>query len=254
MAIDAPASNRVSKPVAPAGANRNAKLSLKLDGEAQMGQPLTLKADLSEATALQGWGLTVRFDPEQYRFVEAAAPEANLLEGGGATAPLFLVHQGETGEVTLASAIGRGEAPSGEGSLAVLIFQPKGEFEDTRFEVSQGILFDTDHLVNPAGMAEVLEVRPVPSEFALSQNFPNPFNPETTIAYDLAAGSQVRLEIYNVVGQRIQTLVSKEQSAGRYRVRWDGADAQGRQVASGVYFYRLHTEAFQAVRKLMLLK
>ena len=103
-------------------------------------------------------------------------------------------------------------------------------------------------------MNEALEVRLVPSEFALSQNYPNPFNPETTISYDLAEVSEVRLEVYNVMGQLVNTLVSEAQAAGRYRMRWSGQDAFGRQVASGVYFYRLQTEGFKAVRKLMLLK
>jgi flagellar hook assembly protein FlgD len=99
-----------------------------------------------------------------------------------------------------------------------------------------------------------LEVRTVPAEFALAQNFPNPFNPETTILYDLASNSEVQLEIYNVMGQLIRTLIADQQAAGRYRVTWRGDDATGRSVASGVYFYRLHTSEFKAVRKLMLLK
>ena len=62
------------------------------------------------------------------------------------------------------------------------------------------------------------------------------------------------LEIYNVMGQLVNQLVNEEQAAGRYRVVWDGSDAIGRQVASGVYFYRINTTQFNAVRKLMLLK
>ena len=136
----------------------------------------------------------------------------------------------------------------------MLTFQPLGEFEDARFEITQGIVFDTDLLSNAVGLNPALEIRPVPSEFALLQNYPNPFNPETTITYDLAEGSQVRLEVYNVMGQLVNTLVSEQQAAGRYRVVWSGMDARERQVASGVYFYRLQTPDFNAVRKLMLLK
>ena len=94
----------------------------------------------------------------------------------------------------------------------------------------------------------------VPTAFALAQNYPNPFNPETTITYDVAEGSPVRLEVYNVMGQLVHTLVNEQQAAGRYRVVWSGTDAHSRQVASGVYFYRLQTEGFSAVKKLMLLK
>jgi hypothetical protein len=255
VAIDAPASRRLVKAASAPGVNRDAELSLNVDGKARIGKAITLSADLSQAEAVQGWGLTVRYDADRYEFVEAKSPEGDLLTSSGATAPLFLVHQEGPDQITLASAIGEGQAASGEGSLAVLTFRPKtGEFEDARFEIFEGVLFDSDHLTNPIHMNEALEVRLVPSEFALSQNYPNPFNPETTISYDLAEGSEVRLEVYNVMGQLVNTLVSEAQAAGRYRMRWSGQDAFGRQVASGVYFYRLQTEGFKAVRKLMLLK
>ena len=170
--------------------------------------------------------------------------------GSGEETPLFLVQEGED-QVVLSGAL-TGEAA--EGSLALLTFRPLGEIEGGRFEVVEGLLFDPDLLMNHVGVGEMLEVRAVPAQFALHQNFPNPFNPETTITYDLAEGSDVRLEIYNVMGQLVHTLVAGEQAAGRYQARWDGADAFGRQVASGIYFYRVQTDGFSAVRKLMMLK
>ena len=79
----------------------------------------------------------------------------------------------------------------------------------------------------------------LPQGFALGPNYPNPFNPSTIIPYQLAAPSPVRLEIFNILGQHLTTLVDAEQAAGSYRARWDGTDAAGRAAASGVYFYRL---------------
>ena len=124
----------------------------------------------------------------------------------------------------------------------------------TRFEVYDGILFDGEALSNALFALEALELKLIPAEYALTQNYPNPFNPSTTISYDLADGSDVRLEIYNIMGQLVKTLVSEQQAAGRYRVVWNGQDTGTRQVASGVYFYRLQADGFQAVKKLMLLK
>ena len=121
-------------------------------------------------------------------------------------------------------------------------------------DIANGSVFDPSQLTNPAGVAEVLEVRAIPSAFALNQSFPNPFNPQTTIGYDLAEGGQVHLEVYNVMGQLVKSLVSENQPAGRYQVVWNGTDVVGRQVSSGIYFYRLNTSGFKAVRKLMLLK
>ena len=79
----------------------------------------------------------------------------------------------------------------------------------------------------------------LPQGFELRQNYPNPFNPSTIIPYELAATAQVRLEVFNTLGQRIATLVDREQGAGAYRVRWDGTDASDRAMAAGVYIYRL---------------
>jgi hypothetical protein len=98
------------------------------------------------------------------------------------------------------------------------------------------------------------ETDPLPGSFALHQNFPNPFNPSTEIRYDLAAPVVVTLTLHDLLGRVVQTLVSGSQSAGRYLVRWDGKDENGRSVASGVYLYRLHAGSFVQTRRLVLLR
>lgn len=98
----------------------------------------------------------------------------------------------------------------------------------------------------------LLEVRPqgeLPSEYALYQNYPNPFNPTTTIRYELPKESRVKLEIYNILGQKVATPVDEEKNAGRYEVRWDAA-----RFSTGVYFYRLQAGEFREMKKLMLLR
>ena len=92
----------------------------------------------------------------------------------------------------------------------------------------------------------------LPSEVALGQNYPNPFNPSTLIPYQLAATSPVRLEVFNVLGQRVATLVDDAQGAGAYVARWDGTDAAGRAAASGVYFYRLTVAGAHQTGKMVL--
>ena len=94
----------------------------------------------------------------------------------------------------------------------------------------------------------------MPEQFALGQNFPNPFNPETTIAYDLPEKTRVQVEVFDVLGQKVRTLVDGEQAAGRYQVRWEGRDENGRNAASGIYFYRLHTDGFHSIRRMVLLR
>jgi hypothetical protein len=94
----------------------------------------------------------------------------------------------------------------------------------------------------------------VPTAFGLESNYPNPFNPSTTIRYALPEGADVRLVVYNILGQSVRTLVDGSQSAGRYSVVWDGRDAIGRQVASGLYIYRLQAGSFIATQKMLLAK
>ena len=93
-----------------------------------------------------------------------------------------------------------------------------------------------------------------PVAYALEQNYPNPFNPSTTIRYSLAKKSDVNLEIYNTLGQRVRTLYSGARSTGEYETIWDGTNDNGGHVASGVYFYRLRTGEYTAVRKLVMIR
>ncbi len=92
----------------------------------------------------------------------------------------------------------------------------------------------------------------------LKQNFPNPFNPSTTISYQLSANSKVSLKIYNALGQEIATLVHKRESAGAHTVRWNGKDRHGSAVASGVYLYRIEAVSekgkFAETKKMVYLK
>ncbi len=94
----------------------------------------------------------------------------------------------------------------------------------------------------------------VPADYKLSQNFPNPFNPTTSINYDLPKSSVVKIEIYNIVGQRMKTLVNELQAAGKWSVQWNGNDDAGVHVASGIYFYRLETPNAVLTQKMVLLK
>lgn len=91
-------------------------------------------------------------------------------------------------------------------------------------------------------------------EFVLEQNYPNPFNPNTVITYKLPVASNIELTIYNLIGQKVTTLVNERQSAGIYQIKWDGYNQNGNQMASGVYLYRLITGSFVETRKMVLLR
>ncbi len=94
----------------------------------------------------------------------------------------------------------------------------------------------------------------LPDNFSLSQNYPNPFNPITTIRFELPYRSDISLDIYNILGQQVTSLSSGEHAYGTYEVTWDGRDENGRPVASGIYFYRLITDAFTSTKKMILIR
>jgi predicted GH43/DUF377 family glycosyl hydrolase len=105
----------------------------------------------------------------------------------------------------------------------------------------------------PTAVAErVLEG--VPQSYALLGNYPNPFNPETTIEYQLPRAGQVNISVYNSTGELVRTLLHGYQPAGNFKLHWDGKDENGNHVASGVYLYRLRGSEFSATKKMILMR
>jgi hypothetical protein len=92
------------------------------------------------------------------------------------------------------------------------------------------------------------------TKYDLSQNYPNPFNPQTTIAFSLKNRGHVSLNVYNVAGELVRTLVNEERGAGSHKKEWDGRDNAGQEVSSGVYFYKLVANSFSQTKKMVLLK
>jgi len=93
-----------------------------------------------------------------------------------------------------------------------------------------------------------------PRGFVLNQNFPNPFNPETTFRYRLAERTHTKLVIYNTLGQQVRVLTDGNEECGEHSLQWDGRDDAGRALASGVYFYRLTTGDASQIGKAILLR
>jgi len=109
-------------------------------------------------------------------------------------------------------------------------------------------------LIETVARTNASEVKVIPGEFALHQNFPNPFNPSTEIRFDLPEAGKVNLAIYNLMGQKIRTLSSGEMTPGYHAIVWDGTNDMGSQVATGMYFYAIQTSEFQATKKMLFMK
>ena len=122
-----------------------------------------------------------------------------------------------------------------------------------------GVL-DTLKLVNASSIDETEETA-IPDEFFIKPNYPNPFNPQTTIEYGLSKKSFVRIQVFNILGQTVKTLVSEVINNGTHRVTWNGTDLHNFRVASGIYFYRLEIQdtitgevLYSRVNKMLLVK
>jgi hypothetical protein len=122
-------------------------------------------------------------------------------------------------------------------------------------DVTDDLPADISDSVFAIGVTEVSETDEEQKiSFSLSQNFPNPFNPITSIQFSLSVSERVSLKIYNLAGQEVRTLVDEEKRAGEHQVFWDGKDNSGKDVASGIYFYHVRAKNFTQTKKMVLLK
>ena len=105
-----------------------------------------------------------------------------------------------------------------------------------------------------AGLTADKGDRLVPDKFTLAQNQPNPFNPQTRVGFSLPTASAVTIEIFNIAGQKVKTLIDGYYEAGEHYVTWDGRDQSGTRTASGIYLYRMKAGSFEETRKMLLIK
>jgi|WetSurMetagenome_2_1015567.scaffolds.fasta_scaffold36411_1 hypothetical protein len=99
-----------------------------------------------------------------------------------------------------------------------------------------------------------MESAEIPDGFELSNAYPNPFNPETNVKFSIPQTSNVKLIVYNLLGQEVKTLLNKEMQPGSFSASWNGLDNSGNQVSSGIYFLTLESQSFKATTKMMLMK
>ncbi|MEW6508079.1 MAG: T9SS type A sorting domain-containing protein [Bacteroidota bacterium] len=103
-----------------------------------------------------------------------------------------------------------------------------------------------------SSVGESIEI--LPSAYALEQNYPNPFNPETVISFSLPKPGNVKIKIYDVLGNEVRTLIDEERFAGKHNIYWNSTDNSGKRVASGIYFYTISADNFTQTKKMVLMK
>ena len=208
---------------------------------------------------LAGIQVEISFDPAEVTMLDPAlTPLTKDLQ-------LFFGTKDGIQKIGVLDLTGEKLIPKGEGALIYL--RAKGE-ELSSIQVKKILLVDND--ANSLALEVLVELKlqdaknishlkpdfqeSKPQDFSLSQNYPNPFNPETEISYALPADCHVKLTIYNVGGQKVKNLVAEHQTAGYKTVHWNGRDDQGRESASGVYFYKLQAGEFNQSKKMLLMK
>ena len=130
--------------------------------------------------------------------------------------------------------------PSGTYTMGIAALYDEGEstIEEITFTYDDGTSVDNS----------------VVKATSLIGNYPNPFNPNTAISFNLKTAGNVELSIYNIKGQKVTNLVQENLLAGSHMVEWNGTDESGNNAASGIYFYRLHTSRYTSTKKMILMK
>jgi hypothetical protein len=211
---------------------------------------LAVQLQAVNMTEMRGYGVYVTYDPNVLEFVRAVRADDNMLPNSETA---LTVQALETGRLLVADATVGNQAVAGSGALADLIFRRIGAAGQSSVQIDLAQIADLNFGLNMPG-APAQEVQSSAKAYALNQNYPNPFNPATSIQYSLAEPGDVKLVVYNTLGQEVRTLVSNYKLAGEYSAQWDARDAAGREVASGVYVYRMEVNGFVQTQRMVLMR
>ena len=235
-----------------------AELSLQaLGGTRAEDGRVTLRVWVDAVTDLKGFGLVLAYDSNALTFGQAEAGPGHLLNSSGGQAPLFQVLSERPGHLVLANAITAGQAVSGRGLLAEITFQTRGgaPTNDAVFDLREAYFVGDRNPERVRRVRRVAGTRLQPLTYFLGANFPNPFNPVTSIDYALPTTAGVELTVFDILGRQVKTLVDDpSHPAGFYTATWDGRDQRGRTAGNGLYFYRIRSGDFRQTGKMMLLK
>lgn len=189
-------------------------------------------------------------------FAKIAGKVKTILGDNVAGAIIFAINiNGEVSAYTTSSSDGSYSLetlPAGEYTLIVDNPEYENTSDDEFVNVDYGnnSVKNKDILVSPESTTGVIKnTNSIPTNYSLSQNYPNPFNPSTTIRFTIPERTQVKLDVYNLIGQKVKELVNGELEAGQYELTFDGSN-----LSSGVYLYRIQAGNFSSVKKMLLMK
>jgi hypothetical protein len=240
-----------AKPAAqPVMANTDALVQFNnLPSELRNGQAYTVQVVIRNASAVRGYYLDVNYDQSALSFDRIVKGE--FITSSSHSFPVL----GE-GTIGLANAVYGDAIFSGDGVLAEVTFVARkdGAFTTDMLGIKEITVVNADMLAENLVTENPTVVNTTPSVFALGQNFPNPFNPSTTITFGVPETSNVTLKVYDVLGRCVRTLVAGAYTPGSYSIVWDAQDDVGNMVSAGTYFYKITAGNYHAVKRMLFLK
>ena len=243
----------------------SASLQFRIVGEANPGEDFWVEIHAIDVTSLFGISFEVVYSPTTY--VTPLSAEAGDWVGNDVVFfPNIDTTAGKIG-IGISRKAGQGGV-NGSGIVARILMRMSNSaipgqdttwlcLENVQANDPEGnaIPFDLSNVtcVPLITDMEAAEIN-IPTAFSLRPNYPNPFNPSTTIRYDLPERAEVTIEIFDMLGRHVRTLIKQTQQPGHQSVIWDGRNEQGHEIASGVYIYRLRAGSFTQSHKMLLLR
>ena len=218
--------------------------------EFKAGETYTIQLIARNTAGVRAYFVNMNYDKEVFTY--------NSIRKGDfiqASSYSFPVIEGET--VGLVNSVYGSTITSGDGILAEVTFTAlkDGSLSSNMLSIEQASFVNENYIQeilidSPTGV----EVDAAPAAFVVGQNFPNPFNPTTTITFAIPNDGNVRVEVYDILGQRVATLVDNSLSAGNHSVVWNATNERGNEVAAGVYFYTIKAGSHAATKRMILMK
>ena len=237
----------------PAMSNSDAVVELiNLPTDLKAGETYHIQVIINGASDMKGYYVDVDYSKE---FLSVDS----IIKGDFIDAESFSFQRLRDGKIGLVNAVyGREYTFSGNGVLADVYFTATRDGAFT----SDMIALNTAHVVNSWYQGEninidipaALDTKDAPVVFELNQNFPNPFNPTTSISFSIPKSGHVELKIYDILGRRVKTLISGAYDVGNYSIVWDATDMNGNLVSNGIYFYAIRAADYSSTKKMLFMK
>ncbi|MFC1511641.1 FlgD immunoglobulin-like domain containing protein [Candidatus Latescibacterota bacterium] len=240
-----------AKPAVEPASNMDALVAVhNLPTELKAGNTYTVQVIARNTADVKGYFVNLGYDSNALEIM--SVENGNFIDYSlGFAFPVY-----NEGAIGFASALYGSDKVSGDGILASFSFTAlsDGAFSADMISLTEASFVNSSLVKETVLFSSPTAVDELPGEFALNQNFPNPFNPTTSISFSVPSNGLVKVTIYDILGREVRTLVNGAYTAGTYSVVWDARDTRGAQVSAGVYFYTIEAGNFRAAKRMVFMK